>query len=117
MEAPIFLFQLGTSSGVTTSGYVSTSIDFDGGGSATTSSTAGLILKVNAASNVINGIMVIAYTGSNAWVNNHSVSTATNVMSTGGGTIALGGTLDRVRITSVSGSDAFDAGTLNVSYQ
>jgi hypothetical protein len=111
------LVQLGTSSGFTTSGYVSTSIDFDGSGSATTSSTAGLILKVNGASNIINGIMVIAYTGSNAWVNNHSVSTATNVMSTGGGTIALGGTLDRVRITSVSGSDVFDAGTLNVSYQ
>jgi hypothetical protein len=111
------LVQLGTSSGVTTSGYVSTSIDFDGSGSATSSSTSGLILKVNGAGNVINGIMTIVYTGSNAWVNNHSVSTATNIMSTGGGTIALGGTLDRVRITSVSGSDAFDAGSLNVSYQ
>jgi hypothetical protein len=111
------LVQLGTSSGVTTSGYVSTSIDFDGSGSATVSSTSGLILKVNGAGNVINGIMTIVYTGSNAWVNNHSVSTATNIMSTGGGTIALGGTLDRVRITSVSGSDAFDAGSLNVSYQ
>ena len=111
------LVQLGTSSGVTTSGYVSTSIDFDGSGSATSSSTSGLILKVNGAGNVINGIMTIVYTGSNAWVNNHSVSTATNIMSVGGGTIALGGTLDRVRITSVSGSDAFDAGSLNVSYQ
>jgi len=111
------LVQLGTSSGVTTSGYVSTSIDFDGSGSATTSSTSGLILKVNAASNVINGIMTIVYMGSNAWVNNHSVSTSTNIMSTGGGTIALGGTLDRVRITTVSGTDAFDAGTLNVLYQ
>jgi hypothetical protein len=111
------LVQLGTSGGVTTSGYVSTSIDFDGSGSATVSSTSGLILKVNGAGNVINGIMTIVYTGSNAWVNNHSVSTATNIMSTGGGTIALGGTLDRVRITTVSGSDAFDAGSLNVSYQ
>jgi len=111
------LVQLGTSSGVTTSGYVSTSIDFDGSGSATTSSTSGLILKVNGAGNVINGIMTIVYMGSNAWVNNHSVSTSTNIMSTGGGTIALGGTLDRVRITTVSGTDAFDAGTLNVLYQ
>ena len=61
--------------------------------------------------------MTIAYTGSNAWVNNHSVSTETTIMSTGGGTIALGGTLDRVRITTVNGTDAFDAGTLNVLYQ
>ena len=111
------LVQLGTSSGVTTSGYVSTSIDFDGSGAVTVSSTSGLIIKVNGASNVINGIMTIAYTGSNAWVNNHSVSTETTIMSVGGGTIALGGTLDRVRITTVNGTDAFDAGTLNVLYQ
>ena len=111
------LVQLGTSSGVTTSGYVSTSIDFDGSGAVTVSSTSGLIIKINGAGNVINGIMTIAYTGSNAWVNNHSVSTTTTIMSTGGGTIALGGTLDRVRITTVNGTDAFDAGTLNVSYQ
>tara|TARA_R110002126_G_scaffold104619_1_gene238451 strand:- start:64 stop:468 length:405 start_codon:yes stop_codon:yes gene_type:complete len=111
------LVQLGTSGGVTTSGYVSTSIDFDGSGSVTTSSTSGFILKTNPGSNIINGIMTIAYTGSNAWVNNHSVSTSTTIMSVGGGTVALGGTLDRVRITTVSGSDAFDAGSLNVSYQ
>jgi hypothetical protein len=111
------LVQLGTSGGIATSGYVSTSIDFDGSGSATVSSTSGLILKVNGAGNVINGIMTIVYMGSNAWVNNHSVSTSTNIMSVGGGTIALGGTLDRVRITTVSGSDAFDAGSLNVLYQ
>ena len=105
------LVQLGTSGGVTTS------IDFDGSGSVTTSSTSGFILKTNPGSNIINGIMTIAYTGSNAWVNNHSVSTSTTIMSVGGGTVALGGTLDRVRITTVSGSDAFDAGSLNVSYQ
>ena len=75
------------------------------------------MLKTNPGSNIINGIMTIAYTGSNAWVNNHSVSTSTTIMSVGGGTVALGGTLDRVRITTVSGSDAFDAGSLNVSYQ
>jgi len=111
------LVQLGTSSGVTTSGYVSTSIDFDGSGAVTTSSTSGFVFKVNPGSNIINGTMIIAYTGSNAWVNNHTASINTNIMSVGGGTIALGGTLDRVRITTVSGTDAFDAGTLNVLYQ
>jgi hypothetical protein len=111
------LVQLGTSSGVTTSGYVSTSIDFDGSGSVTTSSTSGFVMKVNPSSNIINGTMTIAYTGSNAWVNNHTASNSTTIMQVGGGTIALGGTLDRVRITTVSGSDTFNAGTLNVLYQ
>jgi hypothetical protein len=111
------LVQLGTSSGFTTSGYVSTSIDFDGAGGVATNSTAGLIVKLNPGSNIVNGTMIIAYTGSNAWVNNHTLSNNTNIMTVGGGTIALGGTLDRVRITTVSGTDAFDSGTLNVSYQ
>ena len=111
------LVQLGTSSGFTTSGYVSTSIDFDGAGGVATNSTAGLIVKLNPGSNIVNGTMIIAYTGSNAWVNNHTLSNNTNIMTVGGGTIALGGTLDRVRITTVSGTDPFDAGTLNISYQ
>jgi len=112
------LVQLGTSSGVTTSGYVSTSNDLDGGGGSSSSdSTSGLIMRLQAASNIINGTMTIAYTGSNAWVANHTCASTTTIVFMGGGTIALGGTLDRVRITTVNGTDAFDAGTLNVLYQ
>jgi hypothetical protein len=33
------------------------------------------------------------------------------------GSIALGGTLDRVRITTVNGTDTFDAGTINILYE
>jgi len=33
------------------------------------------------------------------------------------GTKALSGTLDRVRITTVGGSDTFDAGTINILYE
>ena len=111
------LVRLGTSGGISTSGYVSTSIDFDGSGGVAVNSTTGLIIKINPSSNVINGIMTIAYVGSNTWVDNHTTSNNTNVMSVGGGTSSLGGTLDRVRITTVNGTDAFNAGTLNVSYQ
>jgi len=111
------LVQLGTSSGVTTSGYVSTSIDFDGSGAVTTSSTSGLVMKINPSSNTINGIMTIAYMGSNAWVNNHTVSNTTSIMSVGGGTIGLGGTLDRVRITRVNGTDTFNSGSVNILFE
>jgi hypothetical protein len=33
------------------------------------------------------------------------------------GTIALSGTLDRVRITTVNGTDTFDAGSINILYE
>jgi len=35
----------------------------------------------------------------------------------GGGDVALSGTLDRVRITTVNGTDTFDAGTINIIYE
>ena len=38
-------------------------------------------------------------------------------ISTGGGSISLAGTLDRVRITTVNGTDTFDAGTINIRYE
>jgi len=112
------LVQLGTSSGVTTSGYVSTSNDLDGGGGSSSSdSTSGLIMRLQAASNIINGIMTIAYMGSNTWVANHTCASTTTVVFMGGGTSALSGTLDRVRITTVNGTDQFDAGSVNILFE
>jgi hypothetical protein len=35
----------------------------------------------------------------------------------GGGGLTLGGTLDQVRITTVNGTDAFDAGTVNILFE
>ena len=34
-----------------------------------------------------------------------------------GGVNTLAGTLDRVRITTVNGTDAFDAGSINIFYE
>lgn len=34
-----------------------------------------------------------------------------------GGGKTLSGTLDRVRITTVNGTDTFDAGTINIMYE
>jgi hypothetical protein len=43
----------------------------------------------------------------------------TDVLATwyGGGTIGLSGTLDRIRITTVNGTDTFDAGSINILYE
>ena len=111
------LVQLGTSGGISTSGYVSNSNDMDGGGSSTSDSTSGFILRTVGPAASVNGTMTIAYMGSNTWVANHTAGYSTTTVVLGGGTSALGGTLDRVRITTVNGTDAFDAGTLNVLYQ
>ena len=33
------------------------------------------------------------------------------------GSVSLSGTLDRVRITTVNGTDTFDAGTINIMWE
>jgi hypothetical protein len=34
-----------------------------------------------------------------------------------GGAVGISGTLDRVRITTVNGTDTFDAGTINIMWE
>jgi hypothetical protein len=46
-----------------------------------------------------------------------SVSTTNNGTATGNAAITLSGVLDRIRITTVNGTDSFDSGTINVIYE
>ena len=110
--------QIGAGS-VTTTGYISYVVQ-TGYASAQVSSTTGFVINGTAA--VINryGSMVIQNVTSNTWVSTHSASfndgTGTYI-SLGNGGLALGGTLDRVRITTVNGTDTFDAGSINILYE
>ena len=115
------LIQLG-SSGVTTSGYV-TYATYQGGsnqaGGAT--STAGFYLDATqAATTLRSGHAIFTLLSGNTWVGsivNGSNSGSGIYSSAGGGSIALSGTLDRIRITTVNGTDTFDAGTINILYE
>jgi hypothetical protein len=64
--------------------------------------------------------MVIHNVTGNTWVSTHSASfndgTGTYI-SLGNGGLALGGVLDRVRITTVNGTDTFDAGSINILFE
>jgi hypothetical protein len=109
------LVQVGISTGVVTSGYVSTSVSSGGG---TTASTAGFSMQNATASNTLSGIMTIILFDTNAWASSHSAKTSTTITINGGGNVTnIGGTLDRVRITTVNGTDTFDAGTINILYE
>ncbi len=109
------LVQVGISTGVVTSGYVSTSISSGGG---TSASTAGFAMQNATASNTMSGIMTITLFDTNAWVSSHSAKNSTTITCNGGGNVTnIGGTLDRIRITTVNGTDTFDAGTINILYE
>ena len=112
-----FLVQIGAGS-VTTSGYtISTGVAINSGASGFyASSTAGFIIYNGATSNILNGTSTILNFSSNTWVSTHVIG-GTDASRHGGGSIALGGTLDRVRITTVNGTDTFDAGSINILYE
>ena len=51
------------------------------------------------------------------WVESHAIGGTGSWTSHGGGGVTLSGTLDRVRITTVNGTDTFDAGSINILYE
>jgi hypothetical protein len=60
--------------------------------------------------------MTITRVSGTTWVSSHALFSGAS--GSGGGTSpALSGTLDRIRITTVNGTDTFDAGTINIMYE
>ena len=115
----LLLIQVGSGSPQST-GYVSTTTNLQNGAAASVNtSTSGFAIYQNNASEAGYGAFILCNVGSNAWVCSGSVSItsgATVHISTSGG-VTLSGVLDRVRITTVGGTDTFDAGTINILYE
>ena len=110
--------QLGAGS-VTTTGYIS-SASVVATAVATTTSTSGLLLEggsSHSASETFSGSATITLLASNTWVMQSVLGRNAALTVFGGGSIALGGTLDRVRITTANGTDTFDAGSINILYE
>lgn len=110
------LIQVGSGS-VSTSGYTSVSQNVSTG----TSSSAGFLLNgSSAAAQTYTSVVPICLVSSNTWVTSGVLgigSTATNITTFSGSSPALAGTLDRIRITTVNGTDTFDAGSINILYE
>ncbi len=112
--------QVGSGS-ITTSGYLgSASIANNANQTVAATFTTGLPVVVGgAAATVTYGAVQICLISGNTWVATTSVGRSDSaVAGCGGGTSpALSGTLDRVRITTVNGTDTFDAGSINILYE
>lgn len=112
------LLQLGTSGGISSSGYSSSATTPDGT-TTTASSTAGMIVteQSSAASNTFQGIVSVTNISTNAWVSSGNLSASEPRMHLSAGGVTLSGTLDRIRLTTVNGTDTFDAGSVNIIYE
>jgi len=110
--------QIGSGS-VTTSGYAGSATGM-GVGVTTNLYTSGLVLFTNneSSSAVRVGQAVITLVSGNIYSMSANTS-LTNVATTSltSSVVTLGGVLDRVRITTVNGTDTFDAGSINILYE
>jgi hypothetical protein len=111
--------QLGAGS-VTTTGYTSSGFGWTGGTNGS-SSTTGILFdgQTPVAASNYNAVMTINNFGNNTWVASALIAATTGSVSQfmATGAITLSGTLDRVRITTVNGTDTFDAGSINILYE
>lgn len=113
------LTQLQVGSGsVTTSGYNSS-----GSTNGVTSANIGSGLLVQGRgqdTNQIRGALTLSLIASNTWVYSGTTQpnpSSNDVYMLAGNTPALAGALDRLRLTTVNGTDVFDAGSVNISWE
>ncbi len=114
------LLQIGDSGGIEETGYVGVGGSLTTAGQSVTSSTAGFFINSAAAANVLQGNLVLTLeeVATNTWTA-HGLFAETNssAIKQTAGRKPLSGTLDRVRLTTTSGTDAFDAGGMNILYE
>ena len=110
------LIQIGAGS-VTTSGYASSGSRMSSAVT-TGSSSSGFFIQFISSNETMGGVVILTTLGSNIWVESHSLGQIAGAATyAGGGNVTLGGTLDRVRITTGNGTDTFDAGSINILYE
>lgn len=111
------IVQLGDAGGIETSGYLSSAwVAINGFDNFTITRTDSFVIDTSTATTVLDGIMEIVNINSNDWVALHAFgSNATATGYAGGGSKTLSATLTQVRITR-TGTNNFDAGSINVLY-
>jgi hypothetical protein len=113
------ILRLGTSSGIEATGYLGATSNIVNGSTPSSTNTTGLGLAqaIDAAA-VYHGQVVITLITSNLWAMTATLSRSDVALTTvASSSKTLSGTLDRVRITTVNGTDAFDAGSINILYE
>ena len=110
------LIQIGDSGGIETTGYVSSSSRI-GSTVSTTSNTSGFALQTSAGGDIRSGHILLTKLSENLWIASATIKrdTATTVVM--GGDKSLSDVLTQVRITTVNGTDTFDAGSINVMWE
>ena len=114
------IVQLGDSGGVETSGYLGAGSYVGGGGSGSSNFTNGFGLPNIGSTNALHGsvTLVLEDAANFHWCATGALADSNSSFITfTAGAKATSAELDRVRITMSNGTDAFDAGAINITYE
>jgi len=113
-----FLFQLGDAGGIETTGYESLGVLLQTATPSSAGSTSGIVTTTSlAAASAYQGAATFSLLTGNTWVCTGQIVRASTQLLTFAGNKTLSDTLTQVRITTVNGTDTFDAGTINIMYE
>ena len=111
------IIQLGTSGGITASGYDSVGTGYGNTITSAAYTTGFGISDSSVAANTLGGAYILSLAGSNVWTLMGLARRAAAVGALATGSVGLSGALDRLRLTTVGGADTFDAGSINISWE
>ena len=84
---------------------------------ASVNATSGFVFGSGNAANTLTGQFVLTNVTGNTWVGNGVMFFSTTAMGFSVGGITLGAALTAVQVTTVNGTDTFDAGSINILYE
>ena len=111
------LVQAGISTGPVNTGYASVSTSST---PTTSSNTSGFLITPSdiTAASTVSGNIIICNPNGNDWVAHSVVSRGdASYLASGAGSVSLSAVLDRVVISTTTGTDTFDTGTINIMYE
>lgn len=111
------LLQMGTSGGVENTGYASTVFGVSGVSAQSTSSTSGIVVFSASAAYVTSGLIQFVNISGNTWIVSGVYKNNAATGNSSSGSKTLSGVLDRIRLTTATGTDTFDAGSFNIIYE
>jgi hypothetical protein len=113
------LVQLGDSGGIENTGYVGAGTVLSTAATSSSYTTGFGIRNHDQSTFVTSGAFTITNVSGNIWIAFGVFANPTTVVVTGtsGGTKTLSDVLTTVRITTVNGTDTFDAGSINIQYE
>jgi hypothetical protein len=113
----VFIIRIGSGSIDSTSTYVGCSMTCASTATATTAFTTSFIIANPIAVENYSGMAILTNVSGNIWTLSSNMGRNAGRFDASGGSKSLSGTLDRVRLTTVNGTDTFDAGSVNILYE